>query len=420
MRGAFTFGWLALSLCTTSPLQAMEYIVDLNYYHQQYRDNVAEPSGNSYSAALSLKEQLGDWSFNSKVSARILAEADYDLYDDRLFVERLSVKRSFAHADITLGRMDLRFGRASFVNPTDFFDPRDYRDVLMSRDRRLPTDALHAVAYGEQTQYSLTVSPRQTRSLMPHTDSRWFFDLPAQFSPDGSTIVPLRYAWRDYDDGKTDFSDLQYLLRFERTLNQVSYSISYFRGIDNVPVFELSDPQPVGDGALIVLDQIHPDKTAVGFDLEVSLDPWILRLEAAHTKLTAPGRDNDRYQHYVIGVDARFNTGLFGKKTYVAIEYSKQYSDAINRYGREDIRHLFKNTLFAKLDIDLNSYHVLSLQGIYDTQDRQSVAMLAWQYLYSDKITIELSADLIHGRPETFFGQYEDNNRIGLNVRYVF
>jgi len=291
---------------------------------------------------------------------------------------------------------------------------------LLSADRRLPTDALHAVVYAGQTQYSFTVSPRKTRSYMPHTDSQWFFDLPTEFDAGGNVIVPLQYAWQDYDDGETDLSDSQYLIRFEHTLNQLSYSLSYFRGFDNIPVFELSTPGLVGGSALIVLDQIYPDKSAVGFDLEINMDPWIFRLEAAHTELTSIGREVDRYQHYVVGVDAKFNNGLFGKETYVAIEYSKQYSDDIDLYGREDIRHLFKNTLFAKLDIDLDSFHVLRLEGINDSQDHQSVVMLSWEYLFSDEITIELSADMIRGRPETFFGQYEDNNRIGFSMEYVF
>lgn len=255
---------------------------------------------------------------------------------------------------------------------------------------------------------------------MPHTDSRWFFDLPTEFEAGGNVIMPLQYAWRDYGYGETDFSDPQYLIRFEHTLSQVSYSLSYFHGIDNIPAFEASTPRLVGGAALIVLDQIFPDKSAVGFDLEVNLDPWVFRLEAAHTELTSIGREVDRYQHYVVGVDAKFNNGLFGKETYVAIEYSKQYSDNIDLYGREDIRHLFKNTLFAKLDIDLDSFHALSLEGINDSQDHQSVVMLSWEYLFSDQLTIELSANVIRGLPETFFGQYEDNKRIDFSMEYVF
>jgi len=422
MRNAYALSWLFLPLLflTATRLSALEYVVDLDYRYQQYYESNEGRSDNSYSAAFGFSENLGKWLFDSKILARSLAETDYDLYDDRLFIERFLMKRSFANADVTFGRMDVRFGRASFVNPTDFFDPRDYRDVLLSDDRRLPVDALHVVAYAEQTQYSLTVSPRKSRSYMPHTDSRWFFDLPTEFDIGGNTIVPLQYAWQDYDNGESDFSDPQYLVRFEHTLSQLSYSLSYFRGIDNIPVFESLTPRLVGGGALVVLNQIYSDKSAVGFDLEVSLDPWVFRLEAAHIELRSEGREVDRYQHYVAGVDAQFNNGLFGKETYVAIEYSKQYSDDIDLYGREDIRHLFKNMLFAKLDIDLNNFHVLKINGIYDPQDRQSVVMLLWEYLFSDQITIELSADIIRGRPETFFGQYEDNSRIGLSMEYVF
>lgn len=411
---------LSLLLCTTTRLVAMETIVDLNYGYQQYKKSNEGRSSNNYSAEFGFSEHWDNWSFDSQVSASNLAETDYVLFDDRLFIERLSMKHSFIHADVILGRQDLRFGRASFVNPTDFFDPRDYRDVLLSGDRRLPTDALHVIAYVEQTQYSVTLSPRKGKSYMPHTDSRWFFDLPVELNTGGGENIPLRYSWRNYDDGETDFSDPQYLLRFERTLKQASFSLSYFSGIDNMPVFEPSAPSLDAGGALIVLDQIYPDKSAIGLDLEVSLGLWVLRMEAAQIELTAKGREVDRYQHYVVGFDAKFNDGLFGKETYVAIEFSKQYSDVIDRYDREDIRHLFKNMLFVKLDIDLDSFHVISLDGIYDPQDHQSVAMLSWQHLLSDQLTIEWSADFIRGRPETFFGQYQDNDRISLSVEYAF
>ena len=414
------FGIVLVCLSVTPHLYAFEYIVDLEYRYQRYRDNSYEKNTSDYIARIELSEYLDNWEFTGKVKASVLAEADYELFDDRLFVDILTAKRMFDSADVIIGRQDLRFGRATFINPTDYFDPRDYRDVLLSENRRLPTDALHSVFYSAQSQYSFTISPRKTRSYMPNTDSRWFFDMPREFDAGNNIIIPIQYVWADYDSGETDFSDPQYLLRFEHTMTRFSFSLSYFKGTDNIPLFEAGEPLLEGAAAIIAVDQIFPDKTAYGFDLEASFDTWILRAEAAHIELRSPGRDTDRYQHYVFGGDANFNNGLFDKDIYFAIEYSKQYSDRIDSYQREDIRHLFKNTLFAKLDIDLDVFNTIGINALYDTGNYQKVFNLSWENLFSDQLSLELSADIIRGGEDTFFGQYKDNGRLGFNLEYVF
>ncbi|TDR45633.1 hypothetical protein DFR29_10461 [Tahibacter aquaticus] len=369
-------------------------------------------------AMLKLDQTLGAYDVRAKVSVNRNPEADAQVYNDRLYLDEWYVHRAFGALDLTVGRQPVRGGRATLVNPTDYFDQRDYRDALLSTDRVRATDAVRAVVFAGSYQWSAVYAPRHTKSLMPNTDSRWFFQLPQTVDAEGAS-VPLTYTWIDYTGSHTDGSRPQVLLKLDREAQGFSYAVSYFDGEDNLPAFEARDPEPTPGGLLVGIDQLYPDKRALGIDTEVLLGKAVLRAEATRVDLSYADGTRDRYDHLVAGIDLNVEHGLFGEETYFALEYSKQFARDGQRYGKEDLRHILSDALLARVEVSWGTRDSVTTDVVFDTRRRQSAVMLEWRHELSDRLTLHVSGDLLSGRSDTFFGQYTRNDRLGLRLEYT-
>jgi len=369
---------LAGSIAPSSAL-AWDSTVTLTYLSHFAWD---PPAGNSSDrqgvyASWKVDHAIGPYAAHVKVSANANPEADRAVYDDRFAVDEFFVRRQMGAWDMTLGRQPIRGGRATLVNPTDYFDQRDYRDALLSTDRLRATDALRLVGFLGGYRLDTVYAPRHTPSLMPHTDSRWFFRLPRDVEVEGQS-VPVSYTWADYATRHTDLSRPQVLLKLDRDADGASYAVSYFRGEDNLPAFGARDPVVTSAGLVIPIDQAFPDKAAIGFDAEVLLGKAVFRAEATRVSLYYGDGSRDRYDHVVVGFDVNLEHGVFGEETYVALEYSKQFTREGQRYEKEDLRHILSDALLGRVEVSWSSRDSVATELVYDTRRRHSAVMLEW------------------------------------------
>ncbi|MFZ5635601.1 MAG: hypothetical protein ACOY82_03340 [Pseudomonadota bacterium] len=415
---------MILALCATLPgtASALETTIELRYDGHYYADDATEFPSVRQGGYLGFEfsRRSDSLAFKGRASVRSNPEAEPREYDDRLYIEELKVDYVIKDFDITLGRQHIRTGRATLVNPTDAFDQRDYRDALLAADRSRAMDGVKITYHGESFDIDAAYAPAATPSLMPHVRSRWFFRLPDREDVGGGIVLPIDYVWADYAGDRAPGDRSQYLLKLNRDADALSYSISYFSGTDNLPGFESGAPIPTADGLRVPIRQIYPEKRALGFDTEILLGKLVLRAEAARVDLDFAGGRRDSYDHAVIGFDLNVESGLFGKSTYVAIEYSKQWSRDGLRYGKEDLRHIFSDALLARLELEPTSRDAVSANLIYDTRNRQSAALFEWKREVNERLSVSASLDFLSGRPETFFGQYTGNDRLGVGLEYVF
>lgn len=422
MRPSTVFSALILTGLIANPAAAIETTVDIEYQGHFYGNGSdGDPrTRQGVYAAIDLGHQAGNLSFKARASARLNAEADDEVYDDRLYLEEMKVVYSTEKIEIGAGRQHIRNGRATLVNPTDYFDQRDYRDALLATDRALGTDGVRLTYRIGGFDVDAVYAPVRRASLMPHVQSRWFFALPDSVDLGGGEAIPVAYRWEKYDGSSGDPGRPQSMLRLNRDAESFSYSLSYFRGRDNMPAFDEGPPMVGPNGLLVPIKQSYPDKRSLGFDTEILLGKLVMRAEVARVDLDFRDGRRDRYDHAVVGFDLNMDRGVFGKETYLAIEYSKQLSRDGIRYEKEDLRHIFSDALLARVEVELGSSDSISGNVVYDTRNRQSAAMFEWKREFTDRLSITTSVDVLSGRPDTFFGQYNRNDRIGIGMEYVF
>ncbi len=422
MRPSIIVGILILTGSIANPAAAIETTVDLEYQGHFYGNGSdGDPrTRQGVYAAIDIGHRTGDLSFKARASARQNPEADYGIYDDRLYVEELKVVYSTEKIEIGAGRQHIRNGRATLVNPTDYFDQRDYRDALLATDRALATDGVRLTYRIGGFDAEAVYAPISRTSLMPHVKSRWFFALPDAIDLGDGNSIPVTYRWEQYDGSRNTPDRPQVMLRLNRDAELLSYSVSYFRGRDNMPTFDEGLPIVGPSEVIVPIVQSYPDKRSFGFDAEILIDKLVMRAELARVDLDFRDGRQDRYDHAVVGFDINMDSGVFGKQTYLAFEYSKQLSRDGVRYEKEDLRHIFSDAILARAEIELGSTDSVSGNIVYDTRNRQSAAMIEWKREFSDRLSVTTSLDLLSGRPDTFFGQYSRNDRIGIMMEYVF
>lgn len=411
--------WL-LGASVASGAFALDSTWTLTYQGHLAPDPPATQSVDQHGATVRWEgtQGAGDTRLHANVRASRDPERDRAVYDDTVNIDELYAQRAVGPVDVVAGRQLVRGGRATLLNPTDVFDARDYRDALLSADRVRGIDALRVTWFHDVLTLSAVTTPVHTTSLMPHPDSRWFFALPPVADVGGGQLVPSSYDWTDYDT--THVGHPQSQLKLTHEGEGASYSISWFEGEDNLPAFNGRDPVPGPTGLFIGIDQLYADKRVLGADAEILLGKAVLRVEAARTALSyADGRTDD-YDHVVAGFDLNLEDGLFGKETYVAFEYSKQFARDGQTWIKEDLRHILANALLARVDITLGDHDSVTTDLVYDHLNGQNAVLVEFRHQFTDELALHLTADVLGGSPDTFFGQFTRNDRLGLRLEYTF
>lgn len=411
--------WL-LGVGAAPGVAALDSTWTLSYQGHVAPDVAADQSVTQHGVSVRWEgtQDVGETSLHANVRASRDPERDRSVYDDTVYVDEFYARRTIGPVDIVAGRQWVRGGRATLVNPTDAFDARDYRDALLSADRVRAIDGLRATWYADAWTVSAASTPVHTPSLMPHPESRWFFALPATVDVGGGQRLPVVYDWTDYDARHVGHLQTQFKVSHEA--EGASYSLSWFDGEDNLPAFDGRSPVPGDAGLFVGIDQLYAERQMLGADAEILVGKAVLRVEAARIDLTFADGRRDDYDHLVAGFDLQVENGLFGKETYVAFEYSKQFARDGQDWTKEDLRHIFANAFLARIDLTLGDHDRLVADIVYDHRNGQNAALLEYRHEYTDALSLSLTADLLGGSADTFFGQFSRNDRLGLRLEYLY
>ncbi|AVP97219.1 hypothetical protein C7S18_08425 [Ahniella affigens] len=404
----------------SAPAWALETTTTLSVSTMMTSDPSEDQARNlaGVSALFEAQHELGGWTLTGLARAEENPERDRNEYDDTVALLELRAQRALGPIDLTLGRQLVRGGRATLVNPTDVFDARDSRDALLATDRVRAVDAMRLAWFLDNWQATFVTTPVHTKSLMPHPDSRWFFQLPASADLGDGTIVPIAYSWADYDATHLGAPQTQFKLNHEG--EGFSYALSWFDGEDTLPTFDSRAPILGPSGLQVEIDQTFAHKQAWGADAELLVGKAVLRIEAARIKRRFEDGRRDDYDHIVAGFDLSLEHGLFGQETYLAFEYSKQFARDGQDWNKEDLRHILANAFLARVDVTLGDHDSVVADVVYDHLQSQNALLFEYRHGFNDQLDLFVTTDVLGGDAETFFGQYTRNDRLGLRLEYTF
>jgi hypothetical protein len=183
------------------------------------------------------------------------------------------------------GRQIIRWGKTDILTPTDRFAPKDYLSSVVDSDF-MAVPAARITITGANDTLDAIWQPWFTPSRTPLLDQRWTA-LPPELNGVIIVDVGARYPGRG-----------QYGLRWNHIAPRYEYSLSYFDGFNNLPLFNASfDPAT----AMARAQRFYPSMCMYGADAAIPL-PWLtVKGEAGYFTSTTPGEQD--YVLYVIQVE---------------------------------------------------------------------------------------------------------------------
>ena len=330
-----------------------------------------------------------------------------------LAVRRLDAILARGPLTLQVGKQFIRWGKTDILNPTDRFAPRDYIAVVDS-------DVLGVTAArftaGLQSDTLDLVAARFTPSRTPLYDQRWA-GLTAEL--DNVTLV---------DEGAKYPSRAQVGARWNHVGAGYEFSLSAFSGNNHLPLIEAGharlpggDPIPpvalppglVPPGGLeLPVTRVYPFLWTVGGDAAVPLPAFTLKGEAAFFG-TSDTRA-DQYWLYVIQLERQSGEWMFigGYSGEVVTTSRVQASFAPDRGLTKAVVGRVSYTIDASRSAAFEGAVRQNLDG---TWLRFEYSQASGQHL-----RFTARATIIAGTPADFFGRYDRNSHLTLNVRYSY
>lgn len=351
---------------------------------------------------------------------------------DRVYLDEAYVDLFLGPVDLRIGRQVLAWGRADGFNPTDNLTAWDFSDILDTDDEELGLAGAAATWYVGDWSAQGVIAPTFTPSVLPDQDSRWWPDLPSSVPNPAfpEAVEPFLTATYEFanetrpDEGLDSF---QYAIRVSGTLGRWDVSASWFDGFDDLPSLHLTTS--VDSAFTVVSIAVEPRyhrRRAIGADFATAVGSFGLHWEAAYYLTADPdGTDpaiDDRYLHYVVGGDRTFYDLVGEKDLLVLLEWSHEVRtpDRGAPYRATDLNHVFRKSIFGRLELGLDAFSAVDLEGVYDVATDDWYVQPGASWSFADGLELLLDLDLLGGPGDSFFGSYEDNSRLHLRLKYSF
>jgi len=289
------------------------------------------------------------------------------------------------------GRQIIRWGKTDILTPTDRFAPKDYLSSVVDSDFLAVPAARITIAAAKDSLDAIWQT-WFTPSRIPLLNQRWT-------ALNGVTVVDVgaRYPGRS-----------QFGLRWNHIAPRYEYSLSYFDGFNNLPLFDASfDPATATARA----QRFYPSMRMYGADAAIPL-PWLtLKGEAGYFTSTTPGAQD--YVLYVIQVERQVKEwSLAGGYAGEAVT-----DGAGNPLSFTPDRGFSKSFVgHATLTIDVNRSLTV------ETAVRSAGSFVRFEYsqAFGEHWRVTPGVAWIRGEITDFLGQYHRNSYASLGVRYSF
>ncbi len=325
-------------------------------------------------------------------------------------------------ADVRVGRQQIVWGEAIGTFITDVVNPKDFREFILPdfTEIRIPLwalDVTYHIAEGVNLEGVWTPDVRFNRNAKPGSDFE--FRSPA-FQFPGPVVT------RSGEQEQFDFGESAGGFRLSWLTKGWDLSLIYYDTKDPFQVLrQRRVPQDAGPPTTF-LEPTHPRVHIVGGTVAKSIEPVVVRAEAAYTigkryETTDP-TDSDGVVRrdtldYLLGVDYTFFRTLD-----TAFQFSQKVlagSAAHLRNGpvEDQVTSLVAvRVTTGFLDNTLNPT-LLVIVSLNRGDYRISPKI---EYLATGSVTIVLGAEVFGGPGHTLFGQFDSSDRAYLDVTWRF
>ncbi len=311
-------------------------------------------------------------------------------------VRRFSAVYRKGSLTMELGKQFVHWGKTDILVPTDRLSPKDYLNEV-DTDTLAVTAARFTIEKKANT-VDLVFVPRFTPSRTPLLNQRWF-------------VVPTSAQNVSIQDGGAKFpGGPEFGFRWGRIDKDIEYSVSYFDGYNNLPVFNTTIVSLLP--AKVDLVRAFPRLRAFGGDLVIPTRWFTIKTEAED--LTSSTANADEYVLFVVQLERQWKEWLFIggyagddiTRRGAAFEFAADRGLARSFVGR------------AQLTIDTN--RSLVFEGVIRQNGDGYYGKAEYSQAFGQHWRATLALIGIGGAPTDFLGQYSKNSYGSLAVRYSF
>ncbi|MBL4845903.1 MAG: hypothetical protein JKY65_10275 [Planctomycetes bacterium] len=381
-----------------------------------------------------------DWLWQNEVGGsgvRLVAElevrVDDDVYatgipdsiddDDRrrpiLTTKDFYIALAIDWFEVRAGYQIFSWGTGDLLNPTDNINPTDFSDAFDSR--RIPVMAAAISLDFDFISLEFVTVPTFTRSRLPLRNRR--------FDALRTSALPVLNP----EDPEEGLSGVQWAGRIVGHVGGIDISVSGYTGYSDLPSARLVVIQQPIQALVVdpVYERIHVGgidfATTLGiFGLEGGLGEVLggiqLHGEAAH--VFTEGTFGDDYLQYVAGINYQFVDLILEHDLTLVLEYASEYvtkkAEGTQVNGNA-LDRVFKSAILARLAYEVNesiSFEFNAALILHGEENFYVHPAAKWNV--TDNLQLEVAGDVFFGPEGTFFGQFDQDNRVIFEARVVF
>jgi hypothetical protein len=332
----------------------------------------------------------------------------------------LSVSRDAL--DVHLGRQQIVWGEAISVFVTDVVNPRDLREFILPEftELRIPLWALDvSYRFGPALRVEGVWTPDVRVHKLPKQGAEF------QFAPieirSANPVIRLPDDAEELSPARSEGG-----FRISALVDGWDASLIYYDEADKSPVFFRHRLPQAGGLDVIALEPRHPRLHIVGATLAKSLEPVVLRSEAALTigkhyettdPLDADGAVRRDTLDYLIGLDytvfSRVDVGLQIAQKVLTGEATNLTRGAVEARVTTSTA-LRMNTGFLDDAVSATLLFVINA----NRADYRISAKVEWAM--TGAVAVSVGADIFEGPRRTLYGQFDRNDRVYVTTMWRF
>jgi len=371
-----------------------------------YPQSAPNDSGLALGEALFQYEAFYKLSANWQLAGGIDARTDTHQQVDRLWelswedrerrrpsfeVRQLNATYAKKKLTVVLGKQFIRWGKADILTPTDRFAPRDYLTVVDSDF--LAITAVRATYGGQSNTIDVVWAPLFTPSRVPLLDQRWS-NVPA-----GIALAELPPSF----PGGSQFG-----ARWNHIGSVAEYSLSFYDGFNNLPLFNFAEPQP----PIVEVQRYYPQMRMYGGDAAIPWKGVTVKAEAAY--FTSTTKTEDEYALYVVQLERQAGEWFFigGYAGQVVTEHRSVFDFAPDRG--------LTSAVLGRAGYTIDTNRSVAMEMALRQNGKGEWATLEYSQALGGHWRATASFTLIRGDQSDFLGQYRRNSHGVLALRYSF
>ncbi len=324
--------------------------------------------------------------------------------------------------DLVLGKQIHKWGQTILFSPSDQIFPKDYYDLLDLEKEELGVFSFKGVLDFKYWSLEVLAFPFFQSAILPPLGGRWFIRLPTEFPIPNRPNVFLPVKYELLTELPKTRESLQYGCKADFLVKNMDVSFLFFDGINPFPLSIPIDNGIENEQVNIILEQKFSPYRQLGITLSSFLGSWNIRSEFLYLQHEDVDITNNliqaKYGILAIGIDRLFDFPNWNKTLQLGLQWTHQLTQS--NFSNLNFNHLFQRSLLFNLDFQWSFQWEIALLGGVEWKHKGYYLQPQVRFKPFDSWKVHLKSDLLWGNRSSFFGHYQDNNRIELGLRYVF